>query len=195
METIFLGSQGPPFHAKALVVWACSDFYGATDDDESIATIQRALDLGVTLFDTADIYGPHKNEVLVGRALGSRRDEAIVATKFGIVRDPDDPTKRGFNGHPEYVHQACDASLARLGIEHIDLYYQHRVDTDTPIEETVGAMGELVKRARCGTSDSPKRHRRTSAGRTPCTPSRRYRPSTRCGPETPKPKFFRRCVN
>jgi aryl-alcohol dehydrogenase-like predicted oxidoreductase len=119
-------------------------FYGATDDDESIATIQRALDLGLTFFDTADMYGPHTNEILLGRALGNRRDEAVIATKFGIVRDPDDPTARRFNGRPEYVRQACDASLARLGTDHIDLYYQHRVDPDTPIEETVGAMGELV---------------------------------------------------
>jgi aryl-alcohol dehydrogenase-like predicted oxidoreductase len=122
-----------------------SEFYGAGDDDESVATIHRALDLGLTFFDTADMYGPFTNEVLLGRALAARRDEAIVATKFGNVRDPDDPTKRGINGRPEYVRQACDASLSRLGTDHIDLYYQHRVDPDTPIEETVGAMGELVQ--------------------------------------------------
>jgi aryl-alcohol dehydrogenase-like predicted oxidoreductase len=121
-----------------------SEFYGAGDDDESVATIHRALDLGLTFFDTADMYGPFTNEVLLGRALAARRDEAIVATKFGNVRDPDDPTKRGINGRPEYVRQACDASLSRFGTDHIDLYYQHRVDPDTPIEETVGAMGELV---------------------------------------------------
>jgi aryl-alcohol dehydrogenase-like predicted oxidoreductase len=122
-----------------------SEFYGTGDDDESVATIHRALDLGLTFFDTADMYGPFTNEVLLGRALGARRDEAIVATKFGNVRDPDDPTKRGINGRPEYVRQACDASLSRLGTDHIDLYYQHRVDPDTPIEETVGAMGELMQ--------------------------------------------------
>jgi aryl-alcohol dehydrogenase-like predicted oxidoreductase len=122
-----------------------SEFYGAGDDDESVATIHRALDLGLTFFDTADMYGPFTNEVLLGRALAARRDEAIVATKFGNVRDPDDPTKRGINGRPEYVRQACDASLSRFGTDHIDLYYQHRVDPDTPIEETVGAMGELVQ--------------------------------------------------
>jgi aryl-alcohol dehydrogenase-like predicted oxidoreductase len=121
-----------------------SDFYGATDDLESTATIGRALDLGVTFFDTSDMYGPFKNEILLGQALGSRRDEAVIATKFGIVRDPDDPTKRSINGRPEYVRQAVDASLGRLGTDHIDLYYQHRVDPDTPIEETVGAMAELV---------------------------------------------------
>jgi aryl-alcohol dehydrogenase-like predicted oxidoreductase len=121
-----------------------SDFYGTTDDVESVATIHRALDLGLTFFDTADMYGPHTNEVLLGRALGARRSEAIIATKFGIVRDADYPTKRSINGRPEYVRQACEDSLSRLGVEYIDLYYQHRVDPDTPIEETVGAMGELV---------------------------------------------------
>jgi aryl-alcohol dehydrogenase-like predicted oxidoreductase len=121
-----------------------SDFYGPLDDDESIATIHRALELGVTFFDTADMYGPHTNEVLVGKALAGHRDKAVIATKFGIVRDPDDPGKRAVNGRPEYVRAACEGSLARLGVDHIDLYYQHRVDPDTPIEETIGAMGELV---------------------------------------------------
>ena len=121
-----------------------SDFYGPGDDDESIATIHRALDLGVTLFDTADMYGPHTNEMLVGKALAGRRDEAVIATKFGIVRDPGYPEKRSVNGRPEYVRQACEGSLSRLGVDHIDLYYQHRVDPDTPIEETVGAMDQLV---------------------------------------------------
>jgi aryl-alcohol dehydrogenase-like predicted oxidoreductase len=121
-----------------------SDFYGRTDDQESMATVQRALDLGVTFFDTADMYGPHTNEVLVGRALGSRRDEAVIATKFGIVREPGSPQRRSVNGRPEYVRQACEGSLARLGVDYVDLYYQHRVDPDTPIEETVGAMAELV---------------------------------------------------
>ncbi len=121
-----------------------SEFYGGRDDDESIATIHRALDLGVTLLDTADIYGPHTNEELVGRAIADRRAEVVLATKFGIVRDPENRTTRGINGRPEYVKQACDASLLRLGVDHIDLYYQHRVDPRTPIEETVGAMSELV---------------------------------------------------
>jgi aryl-alcohol dehydrogenase-like predicted oxidoreductase len=145
METITLGSQGLTVSRQGLGCMGMSEFYGATDDDESIATIHRALDLGLTFFDTADMYGPFTNEVLLGRALGPRRDEAIVATKFGNVRDPDDPSKRRINGRPDYVRQACDASLARLGTDHIDLYYQHRVDPDTPIEETVGAMGELVQ--------------------------------------------------
>jgi aryl-alcohol dehydrogenase-like predicted oxidoreductase len=144
METIALGSQGLTVSRQGLGCMGMSDFYGTTDDDESIATIHRALDLGLTFFDTADMYGPFTNEALLGRALGSRRDEAVVATKFGIVRNPDYPNSRSINGRPEYVHQACDASLSRLGTDHIDLYYQHRVDPDTPIEETVGAMAELV---------------------------------------------------
>jgi aryl-alcohol dehydrogenase-like predicted oxidoreductase len=144
MENISLGSQGLTVSRQGLGCMGMSDFYGATDDDESIATIHRALDLGLTFFDTSDMYGPYTNEVLLGTALGRRRSEAVIATKFGIVRDPADPTKRGINGRPEYVRQSCDASLARLGTDHIDLYYQHRVDPDTPIEETVGAMGELV---------------------------------------------------
>jgi aryl-alcohol dehydrogenase-like predicted oxidoreductase len=144
MDTIALGSQGLEVSRQGLGCMGMSDFYGALDDGESIATIHRALELGVTLFDTADIYGPYTNEVLVGQALASRRDEAVIATKFGIVRDPDDPAQRAVNGRPEYVRAACEGSLARLGVDHIDLYYQHRVDPDTPIEETVGAMGDLV---------------------------------------------------
>ncbi len=120
-----------------------SEFYGDGDEDESVATIHRALDLGITFFDTADMYGPFTNEVLVGRALGSRRDEAVLATKFGNQRAADG-SRIGVNGRPEYVRSACDASLERLGVDHIDLYYQHRVDPDTPIEDTVGAMAELV---------------------------------------------------
>lgn len=121
-----------------------SEFYGPGDDTESIATIHRALDLGVNFFDTSDAYGPYTNEELVGRALRGRRDAAIIATKFGIVRGPD-PTTRSVSGKPEYVRKACEASLKRLGIDRIDLYYQHRVDTNTPIEDTVGAMARLVE--------------------------------------------------
>jgi len=124
-----------------------SDFYptSAVDETAAIAVIRRALDLGVTLLDTADMYGPFTNEQLVGRAVAGRRDQVVIATKFGIVRDPADPTKRGLSGRPEYVRAACEASLKRLGVDHIDLYYQHRVDPQTPIEETVGAMAELVR--------------------------------------------------
>jgi aryl-alcohol dehydrogenase-like predicted oxidoreductase len=144
MESIELGHQGLVVSRQGLGCMGMSDFYGPRDDSESIATIHRALELGVTFFDTSDMYGPHTNEVLVGKALAGHRDEAVIATKFGIVRNPDEPTSRGVNGRPEYVHEACDGSLARLGVDHIDLYYQHRVDPDTPIEETVGAMAELV---------------------------------------------------
>src|SRR3954470_3343261 len=131
--------------ALGLGCMGMSEFYGPGDDAESVATIHRALELGVTLLDTADIYGPHTNEELVGRAVADRRDQVILATKFGIVRSPDDPADRSIDGSPAYVKQACDASLRRLGTDHIDLYYQHRVDPDTPIEETVGAMAELVQ--------------------------------------------------
>ena len=121
-----------------------SDFYGPRDDAQSIATIHRAVDLGVTFFDTADMYGPYTNERLVGRALAPYRDRVLIATKFGIVRDLVDPTNRTINGTPAYVRSSCDSSLERLGVDHIDLYYQHRVDANTPIEETIGAMADLV---------------------------------------------------
>jgi aryl-alcohol dehydrogenase-like predicted oxidoreductase len=122
-----------------------SDFYGGRDETEAIATIHHALDLGVGFLDTSDMYGPFTNEALVGRAIAGRRDEVFLATKFGIMRDPDDPTKRVWNSRPEYVKRACDASLARLGTNVIDLYYQHRVDPDVPIEDTVGALADLVR--------------------------------------------------
>jgi aryl-alcohol dehydrogenase-like predicted oxidoreductase len=144
MEQKQLGGNGPTVSAQGLGCMGMSEFYGDTDEGESIATIHRALELGVTLLDTADIYGPFTNEELVGRAIADRRDQVVLATKFGIVRDPDDRTSRGINGRPEYVRSACDASLRRLNLDHIDLYYQHRVDRDVPIEETVGAMAELI---------------------------------------------------
>ncbi len=121
-----------------------SEFYGDVDDAESIATIHRALDLGVNFLDTADMYGPFKNEELVGRAIAGKRDSVVLATKFGIMRGADG-ARLGVNGKPEYVRSSCDASLKRLNVSHIDLYYQHRVDPGTPVEETVGAMAELVK--------------------------------------------------
>ncbi|EIL98044.1 aldo/keto reductase [Rhodanobacter thiooxydans] len=144
MQTRTLGNNGPKVSALGLGCMGMSAFYGAHDDTESIVTIHHALDRGLTLLDTADMYGPHTNEVLLGKALKGRREQAFVATKFGIVLDPNDPSARGVNGRPAYVHAACDASLKRLGIDTIDLYYQHRVDPHVPIEETVGAMAELV---------------------------------------------------
>jgi aryl-alcohol dehydrogenase-like predicted oxidoreductase len=140
-----LGQQGLVCSAEGLGCMGMSEFYGPGDEAESIATIQLALELGVTMLDTADMYGFGDNEQLVGRAIADRRDDVVLATKFGIVRDRETPTQRSINGRPEYVHRACDASLRRLGVDHIDLYYQHRVDVEVPIEETVGAMAELVE--------------------------------------------------
>jgi aryl-alcohol dehydrogenase-like predicted oxidoreductase len=145
MQFRLLGRSGLKVSALGLGCMGMSEFYGPGDDKESIATIHRALELGVNFLDTADIYGPYKNEELVGGAIKGRRDQVVLATKFGIVRDPKDPTARGVNGKPNYVRQSCEASLRRLGVETIDLYYQHRVDPNTPIEETVGAMAQLVK--------------------------------------------------
>jgi len=149
MERRSLGTSGLQVSGMGLGCMGMSEFYGTRDEQESIATIARSLELGINFFDTADMYGPFTNEKLVGKALAGHRSEAVIATKFGNERGEDGSFK-GINGSPDYVRRACDASLERLGIDHIDLYYQHRVDTSVPIEETVGAMAELVAAGKVG---------------------------------------------
>jgi aryl-alcohol dehydrogenase-like predicted oxidoreductase len=166
MQTRELGRSGLKVSAMGLGCMGMSAFYGARDDHESLATIDRALELGISFLDTSDSYGPHTNEILIGKAIAGRRDKFIIATKFGIVRGPN-PEDRSINGRPEYVRQACEASLRRIGIDTIDLYYLHRVDSKTPIEDTISAMAALVKQGKVrhlGLSEAgPETVRRASA--------------------------------
>jgi aryl-alcohol dehydrogenase-like predicted oxidoreductase len=167
MKTRQLGRSGLTVSAIGLGCMGMSEFYGALDDKEAIATIHRALDVGCNFLDTADMYGPYTNEELIGRAIRDRRGQAVLATKFGIVRDPANPSVRTISGKPEYVRASCEGSLRRLGVDCIDLYYQHRVDPKTPIEETVGAMAQLVQEGKVrhlGLSEaSPATLRRAAA--------------------------------
>ena len=178
-----LGSQGFEVSAQGLGCMGMTYAYGKGDEQSGLETIHRALELGITFLDTAEVYGPYTNEELVGRAIAGRRDEFEIATKFGFAIDPDRPSDRATDGRPENVRRACEGSLERLGTDHIDLYYQHRVDPDVPIEETVGAMAELVERGQGAISRAVGGRAGDDPARARDAPDHRAcRASTRCGP-------------
>ena len=195
MEKRMLGSQGLTVSALGLGCMGMSDFYGTRDDARSLETIARALDLGVTLLDTAPMYGPFINEELVGRAIRGRRERAVIATKFGVERGPGDPNARRLDSRPETVRSSCEDSLRRLGVERVDLFYQQRLDPQVPIEETVGAMADLVRGARLLTSACARSARKRWRERTQCIRSRQCSPSTRCSIASPSRTFFLRCAS
>lgn len=195
MQLRNLGTQGLKTSQLGLGCMGMSEFYGAGDDAESIRVIHRAIELGVVFLDTSDMYGPYTNEELVGKAINGKRDQVTLATKFGIVRNPTNPTVRGFNGKPDYVKKSCEGSLKRLKVDMIDLYYLHRVDPATPIEETVGAMADLVKEGKVRALGLSEATRLPSGVHIKFTLFRHYKPSTRYGAANQRMNYLQLAKN